>query len=48
MKRSLGSSGIEVSETFQEQWLSPTLEKLGALCQILTSGGRTLAQGALA
>ncbi|MBI4790522.1 MAG: aldo/keto reductase [Chloroflexi bacterium] len=33
---------------FQEQWLTPTLEKLDALRQILTSRGRTLAQGALA
>lgn len=35
-------------ENFQEQWLNPTLEKLNALRQILTSDGRTLAQGALA
>ncbi len=33
---------------FRQQWLGPTLEKLDALREILTSGGRTLAQGALA
>jgi aryl-alcohol dehydrogenase-like predicted oxidoreductase len=33
---------------FKSQWLDPTLEKLDALRGILTSGGRTLAQGALA
>jgi aryl-alcohol dehydrogenase-like predicted oxidoreductase len=33
---------------FRQQWLGPALEKLDALREILTSGGRTLAQGALA
>jgi aryl-alcohol dehydrogenase-like predicted oxidoreductase len=33
---------------FRQQWLGPTLEKLDALREILTSDGRTLAQGALA
>jgi aryl-alcohol dehydrogenase-like predicted oxidoreductase len=33
---------------FQREWLVPTLDKLDAIRQILTSGGRTLAQGALA
>lgn len=33
---------------FKQNWLKPSLDKLDALRQILTSGGRTLAQGALA
>jgi len=33
---------------YQREWLKPTLAKLDALRQILTSDGRTLAQGALA
>jgi aryl-alcohol dehydrogenase-like predicted oxidoreductase len=33
---------------FQREWLVPTLDKLDAIRQILTSDGRTLAQGALA
>jgi aryl-alcohol dehydrogenase-like predicted oxidoreductase len=32
----------------QEHFFTPTLDKLDALRDILTSGGRTLAQGALA
>lgn len=35
-------------ESFQQQWLKPSLEKLDDLRQIFTSSGRTLAQGALA
>ena len=35
-------------DAYRQEWLGPTLEKLEALREILTSGGRTLAQGALA
>ena len=35
-------------ENFRREWLEPTLDKLDALRHILTSSGRTLAQGALA
>jgi aryl-alcohol dehydrogenase-like predicted oxidoreductase len=39
---------IRGREGFQREWFVPTLDKLDALREILTSGGRTLAQGALA
>jgi len=39
---------LRYSDSFRKDWLAPTLEKLGAVRDILTSNGRTLAQGALA
>ena len=36
------------SDRFRQRWLLPTLDKLEAIREILTSDGRTLAQGALA
>jgi aryl-alcohol dehydrogenase-like predicted oxidoreductase len=39
---------LRYRDNFRQQWLGPTVEKLDALREILTSGGRTLAQGALA
>jgi aryl-alcohol dehydrogenase-like predicted oxidoreductase len=36
------------SDYFREEWIIPILGKLDAVRDILTSGGRTLAQGALA
>ena len=42
------SNDLRHRDYFRQQWLGPTLEKLDALREILTSGGRTLAQGALA
>jgi len=39
---------IRHRDYFQREWLVPTLEKLDAIRKILTSDGRTLAQGALA
>ena len=42
------ASDLRHRDNFRQQWLGPTLEKLDALRGILTSGGRTLAQGALA
>jgi aryl-alcohol dehydrogenase-like predicted oxidoreductase len=35
-------------DSFRSGWIIPTLEKLGAIRDILTSNGRTLPQGALA
>ena len=42
------SNDVRDRDYFQREWLVPTLDKLDAIRQILTSGGRTLAQGALA
>jgi len=42
------SNDVRARDYFQREWLVPTLDKLDAVRQILTSGGRTLAQGALA
>jgi len=42
------ASDLRHRDNFRQEWLGPTLEKLNALREILTSGGRTLAQGALA
>jgi len=42
------SNDVRNRDYFQREWLVPTLDKLDAIRQILTSGGRTLAQGALA
>ena len=39
---------LRYRDAYRQEWLGPTLEKLEALREILTSGGRTLAQGALA
>jgi aryl-alcohol dehydrogenase-like predicted oxidoreductase len=36
------------SDSFRKNWIAPTLEKLAAVRDVLTSDGRTLAQGALA
>jgi aryl-alcohol dehydrogenase-like predicted oxidoreductase len=36
------------SERFREQWLTPLVSQLDKVRAVLTSGGRTLAQGALA
>lgn len=35
-------------ENFRKQWLEPIIEELGKIREILTDGGRTLAQGSLA
>lgn len=42
------ASDLRHRDNFRQQWLGPTLEKLDALRGVLTSDGRTLAQGALA
>ena len=42
------SNDVRARDYFQHEWLTPTLDKLDAIRQILTSDGRTLAQGALA
>ena len=42
------SNDVRERDYFLRDWLTPTLDKLDAIRQILTSGGRTLAQGALA
>lgn len=39
---------VRYRDYFQREWFKPTLEKLDALRELLTSDGRTLAQGALA
>jgi aryl-alcohol dehydrogenase-like predicted oxidoreductase len=39
---------LRYSDAFRKNWIAPTLEKLAAVRDILTSDGRTLAQGALA
>jgi aryl-alcohol dehydrogenase-like predicted oxidoreductase len=39
---------LRSSDNFQRQWLIPAIEKLEAIHEILSSNGRTLAQGALA
>ena len=39
---------LRYGDSFRNGWIVPTLEKLGAIREILTSNGRTLPQGALA
>ena len=39
---------LRYGDSFRKGWIVPTLEKLGAIREILTSNGRTLPQGALA
>ena len=42
-----GGDDVRITSWSMEHYFTPTLEKLDALRSILTSGGRTLAQGAL-
>jgi aryl-alcohol dehydrogenase-like predicted oxidoreductase len=44
----VSQNDLRSSDNFQRQWLIPAIEKLEAIHEILTSNGRTLAQGALA